>query len=273
MPDTNAEWQTMNILIEGLREKEGLNLEHIQKSERPDFLINIKGETIGVDATDFSTHGDWFKSNGDVDTALERGRQIFRDNGGPALDVRVCFSREPETRKQAIKIGKRLAHVVKIMLGHNIMDSRDYNEDLFFALFSEEGFLDYVSNIHFDPSMDGEKELWCRSSSAGWVASVSVEEVRHVIDKKNKKLADYRENCKSVWLAIHNSMEAGFYAISDEAMQFSYRHDFDRIFWIEMRGGNPISLNEPILPAIRENSPRSRTDVFQVYELRMGSGN
>ena len=37
-----------------------------------------------------------------------------------------------------------------------------------------------------------------------------------------------------------------------------------------MRGGNPISRNEPILPAIRENMPKSRTDVFQVYELRRG---
>ena len=273
MPDENSERLAMAILIGNLKEKEGLNLELIQKSERPDFLIKIEGETIGVDVINFFTHGDWFKSNGDIDTALERGRQIFRDNGGPVLDVRVCFAREPETRKQAIKIGKRLAHVVKIMLGHNIMDSSDYNEDLFFALFSEEGFLDYVSNIHFDPSMDGEEGLWYSSGSADWVTPVSVKEVQKVIGSKIEKLSSYRKNCKSVWLAIHNRLEAGFYTISDEAKQFSYRHDFDRIFWIEMGGGNPISLNQPILPAIRENMPKSRTDVFKVYELRMGSGN
>ena len=66
-------------------------------------------------------------------------------------------------------------------------------------------------------------------------------------------------------LQLHRS----WYAI-DEAKQFC---GFDRIFWIELRNGNPISLNDPILPAIRENMPKSRTDVFQVYELRMGSGN
>lgn len=236
MPDKVSERHTMDILTEYVKEKEGLDLRHRKESERPDFLINIKRETIGVDATDFSTYGDWFKSNGDVDTALERGRRVFRDNGGPALDVRVYFAREPETGKQAIKIGKHLAHVVKIMLGHNITDSEDYNEDLFFAVFSEEEFLDYVSHIHFTPSIDGQEAAWYRSSSAGWVASVSVEEVQHVIDKKNKKLADYRKNCKSVWLAIHNSMKAGFYAISDEAVRFSYKHDFDRIFWVDWIG-------------------------------------
>ena len=273
MPDENSERLAMAILIGNLKEKEGLNLELIQKSEHPDFLIKIKEDIIGVDVTDFSTSGNQFKSNGDVDKALKHGKQIFRDNGGPALDVRVYFSREPESRKQATKIGKRLAHIVEIMLEHNMMDSRDYSEECFFDLFSEDGFLDYVSNIDFNPSIDGEKELWCRSSSAGWVASVSVEEIQHVIDKKNKKLADYRKNCKSVWLAIHNRLEAGFYTISDEAIQFSYRHDFDRIFWIEMGRGNPIALDEPILPAIRENMPKSRTDVFKVYELRRGSGN
>ena len=270
-----SERHTMNVLTEYLKEREGLNLKDRKEFDPPDpdFIVRVKEESIGVDVTDFSTQGDWFKSNGDVDTALERGRQIFRDNGGPALYVRVYFSREPERRNQAIKIGKRLAHVVKIMLGHNIMDSRDYNEDLFFALFSEERFLDYVSDIHFDWSVDGKDELWDSPRCAWGPTVVSVEEVQKIIDKKNKKLAGYRRNCESVWLAIDNRLEAGFYAISDEAMQFSYRHDFDRIFWIEMRGGNPISRNEPILPAIRKNMPKSRTDVFQVYELRIENEN
>ena len=131
---------------------------------------------------------------------------------------------------------------------------------------------DYASNIHLKRSVDGEDELW-QSPRAGWVASVSVEEVQKIIENKNGKLVGYRKNCKSVWLAIHNRLEAGFYEISDETKQFSYTHGFDRIFWIEMRNGNPISLSDPILPAIKENMPKSRTDVFKVYELRMDSGN
>ena len=34
-----------------------------------------------------------------------------------------------------------------------------------------------------------------------------------------------------------------------------------------------MSLRDPILPAIQKNMPKSRTDVFQVYELRRGSEN
>lgn len=254
-----SERHTMNVLTEYLKEREGLNLKDRKELDppNPDFIVRVKGESIGVDVTDFSTQGDWFKSNGDVDTALERGRQIFRDNGGPALYVRVYFSREPETRNQAIKIGKRLAYVVKIMLGHNIMDSRDYNEDLFFALFSEERFLDYVSDIRFDWSVDGKDELWDSPRCAWGPTTVSVKEVQKIIDKKNKKLAGYRRNCESVWLAIDNRLEAGFYAISDEAKQFSYTHGFDRIFWVEMGGANPKSL----------------TGIFKVYELRMENEN
>ena len=128
----------------------------------------------------------------------------------------------------------------------------------------------YPSLIHFDWSVDGKDELWNSPRGAWGPTTVSVEEVQKIIDKKNTKLAGYRRNCRRVWLTIDNRLETGFYAISDEARQFRYRHGFDRIFWIEMRGGNPISRNEPILPAIRENMPKSRTDVFQVYELRRG---
>ena len=274
MPDINAERLVMDILTEELKEKEGLNLKDRKELDppNPDFLVKVKEETIGVEVRRFSTQGDRFEANGFLDTALDHGKQIFRGNGGPALDVSVQFSSQPRNCR-AEDIGKRLACVVQIMFGHNVMDTCAYSREGLFALFSEHGLLDYVSNIHFERSIDGEEGLWYSSSSAGWVVPVSVEEVQKVIEKKNKRLAGYRKNCNNVWLAIHNRSEAGFYEISDEAKQFSYTRGFDRIFWIELRNGNPISLNDPILPAIRENMPKSRTDVFQVYELRMGSGN
>lgn len=270
MPDKNSERHVMDILTEDLQEREGLHLKPREESESPDFLIKIKEDIIGVEVTDFSTHGNWFKSNSFLDAALDHGRQIFRDNGGPALYVSVHFANQPRNC-QAEEIGKCLARVVQIMLEHNITDTFAYSREDFCDLFSEHGLLDYVLAIGFC-SVDGEAELW-QSPRAAWETLVSAEEVQKVIDEKNKKLADYRKNCKGIWLAIHNRLEAGFYTISDEAIQFSYRHGFDRIFWIEMGRGNSISLNEPILPAIRENMPRSRTDIFKVYELRRGSGN
>jgi hypothetical protein len=274
MPDINVEWHTMDVLIGYLNEEEGLNLtrDHIAKSKPPDpdFFIKIKEDIIGAEGTLFSTQGDRFEANSFLDTALDHGKQIFRGNGGPALYVSVHFSNQPRNC-QAEDIGKRLARVVQIMLEHNVMDTRAYSREGLFALFSEHGLLDYISAISFY-SVDEEGELW-HSPSSGWVASVSVEEVQKVIEDKNEKLLGYRKNCKSVWLAIHNCMEAGFYAISNEAKQFSYTRGFDRIFWIEMGRGNPISLNDPILPAIRENMPKSLTDVFKVYELRMVSEN
>ena len=269
MPNKKIEWHVIDILTEYLKEKEGLDLKPIEESESPDFLIQVKEETIGVEVTRFSTQGDQFELNSLVDKALEHGRQEFRDNGGPALYVSVHFSCEPETTNQAKDIGKRLARVVQIMLEHNLMDS---SANIHEVLFSEHRLLDYVSHLSFLWSVDGKDELW-QSSRSGWVASISSTDIQKIIERKNKKLPSFYKNCKSVWLVIYNCIEAGFYAISNEAKQFIYSHGFDRIFWIELRNGNPISLNDSILPAIRENMPKSRTDVFQVYELRMGSGN
>ena len=154
------------------------------------------------------------------------------------------------------------------MCDKKIMDSNAGRDE---DLFSEHGLLDNVSRIHFDWSVDGKDELWDSHGYAWGPTTVSAEDIQKEINKKNRKLSGYRKNCKNVWLAIHNCMEAGFYEISDEAKQFSYTRGFDRIFWIEMGRGNPISLNNPILPVIKENMPKSLTDVFEVYELRIES--
>ena len=166
MPNKKFEWHVIDILTEDLKEKEGLDLKPIEESESPDFLIQVKEETIGVEVTRFSTQGDQFELNSLVDKALEHGRQEFRDNGGPALYVSVHFSCEPETTNQAKDIGKRLARVVQIMLEHNLMDSSANSHEV---LFCEHRLLDYVSYLNFLWSVDGKDELW-QSPRSGWVA-------------------------------------------------------------------------------------------------------
>ena len=167
----------------------------------------------------FLSKGDQFELNNLVDITLEHGRKEFRDSGGPALYVSIHFSRGPETTNQAKDIGKRLSHLVAILLKHNIMDSStNIHEDLF----SEHRLLYHVSYISLLRSVDGKDELW-QSPRSGWVASVSAEDIQRIITKKNEKITSFRENCESVWLAIYNCLEAGFYAISDEATRFRYK--------------------------------------------------
>ena len=151
MPDKISERHAMNILTEYLKEKEGLNLRNRKELNppNPDFLVKAKQETIGVEVTRFSAQGNQFEANSLVDRALECGRQIFRDNGGPALYVSVHFSSEPKTKCQAKDIGKPLARVVQIMLEHNVTDTCAYSREGLFALFSEHGLLDcnYPQNL------------------------------------------------------------------------------------------------------------------------------
>ena len=243
MPNKNSERRAserhaMDILTEDLKEKEGLNLKDRKELDppNPDFLVKVKEEIIGVEVTDFSTHGDQFKSNGDVDTALDQGKEIFHKfhkKNCPALYVRVYFSREPEKADQAKDIGEGLAHVVQTMYDKKIMDINAGRDE---GLFCRHGLLDNVSRIHFDWSVDGKDELWDSPRYAWGPTTISAEDIQKIINKKNKKLSGYRKNCNNVWLAIHNCLEAGFYEISDKAIQFSYRHDFERIFWIDWHG-------------------------------------
>ena len=249
MTKEESEELAVRIITDYLKEEKNLQIKndrHLTKGEDPpDYYFEIGDHRIGCEVTRFSTQGNQFEANSLIDIALEQGRKEFRDSGGPALYVSVHFSRKPETKRQAKDIGKHLAHVVQIMLEHKVKDSRVYSYEFLFTLFSEHELLYNVSNIYFVDSVDGEDELW-KTPRAGWVVSVSAEEVQKIIEGKEEELSDYRKNYNSVWLVVHNCLEAGFYEIADEAKQFSYKHGFDRIFWI---------------------------DSFKVYELRRGSGN
>ena len=215
-----------------------------QGEDPPDYYFEIGDHKIGCEVIRFSAEGDQFKANGNINIALEQGRKDFRDSGGPALYARFFFDRAaPEKKCQARGLGKKLARIVQIMCDKKIIEI-DAGCDDNDILFDEHGLLDYVSTIRVDP-VDEEGECWT-NVGAGWAASVSAEEVQKIIEGKEKKLSDRRKNYNSVWLVIHNCFEAGFYKIADEAKQFSYKHVFDRIFWI---------------------------DDLKVYELRRGSGN
>ena len=228
-----SERHTMNVLTEYLKEREGLNLKDRKEFDPPDpdFIVRVKEENIGVEVTNFSTNGDQFESNGFLDKVLKFGKQIFRGNGGPALHVSVHFSNQPRNC-QAEDLGKRLASVVQIMLEDNVTDTCAYSREDLDVLFSKYELLDYVSAISVYSIVE-EGELWQSPRSDWGPTTVSAEDLQKIIDEKNKKLVGYRRNCESVWLAIDNRLEAGFYAISDEAMQFSYRHDLIESFGLK----------------------------------------
>ena len=226
-----------NIQIKNAR-----HLKEEKEEQPPDYYFEIGACKIGCEVRRFSVQGDQFNKHGDIETALEQGRREFRDSGGPALWARFHFGpATPEGKHQAKSIGKELARIVHIMCDNNMVEIEGVDHDV---LFDEHGLSGYVSTISIYP-VDEKCDDW-RDVRAEFGVSASVEAVRKIIEAKEKKLSDRRKHYDSVWLLIHNDLDAGFYKITDKVKQFSYKCSFERIFWIED---------------------------LKVYELRGGSGN
>ena len=229
-----------------LKEEENIEIKKDRKltrkegGEPPDYYFEVEDRKIGCEVTRCSVQGDQFKKHGDIEIALKQGRKEFRDRGGPALWARFHFGpAAPEGKHQARSVGKKLARIVRIMCDKNMVEIDAVDHD---SLFDEHGLLGYVSTISVSP-VDEECELWTYVG-AGWAVSVSAKQVEKIIECKEEKLSDRRKNYDGVWLLIHNDLDAGYYKIADEAKQFSYKHNFERIFWIEdlkvyeLRGGS-----------------------------------
>ena len=70
------------FLISGLIKKLGINIDNVIRSERPDFIFNIKGEKIGVELT--SCHSLYIETKGKrsiVKTNSELYKQLDSYNG------------------------------------------------------------------------------------------------------------------------------------------------------------------------------------------------
>ena len=246
MTKEESEEYAFGRITDYLKEEENIEIKKDRKltrkegGEPPDYYFEIGDHKIGCEVIRFSAQGDQFKANGNINIALEQGRKEFRDSGGPALYARFFFDRAaPEGKHQARSVGKKLARIVRIMCDKNMVEI-DVGHDE--PLFDKHGLLNYVSTIRVN-RLGEEGELWT-SVGAEWAASVSAEEVEKIIECKEEKLSDRRKNYDSVWLLIHNDSDAGYYKIADKAKQFSYKHSFERIFWIEdhkvyeLRGGS-----------------------------------
>lgn len=211
----------------------GLSLEgNPQPSERPDCLLRIDGELIGVEHTEFFLPVDrgqvpHQQLNALQVLAVEQARRLFRQRGGPALYVYPVFDdrRGPRTKRDAYGLAERLAELV----ARNGWP-RSLKSETFEAWRDLPGIHSYIVM----PSVDGEDELW-HGGSGGWVATVEAAHVQAALDRKAPLYPQYVQRVPAVWLLVVNDMLRGGTPceIGPGARGAVYSTSFDRVFWLE----------------------------------------
>jgi len=93
------------------------------------------------------------------------------------------------------------------------------------------GFPEEVDTIHIRRLPSAVRGFW-NAPNSGWLPDCSSEQIQAVIDKKNKRVIDYRQHCTSIWLVIviDGFRISSSFNLPRKIRNHHYRSDFDRTF-------------------------------------------
>lgn len=239
MPDLEREKRYFERLQLALPE---LTAATVERSESPDYLLHIGDRIVGVELTEYHTI-----PSGDARPVSEvaelRRRVVSRAQkehaalGGPPLYVMCAFRDEVILQKREVE-----SHAAD--LARAVLNTPQPSSPLDpAATIAWNQIPRFAIKVWCKASIDGRDLLWS-PVEVGWVTQISSEQVAALIERKNEKVARYREACDEIWLAIvHYEGMRDFSELSFEASVANYVSRFDRVLWLN-----------PLTPAVQELS-------------------
>ena len=206
---------------------EGLSIRERDR-ERPDALLNLQDTVIGVEVTAIQgaqprqavAPQKWRASAVQVG---EAARRAYEARNRPA--VVAHFDMQPEWEPASQSGANRLASELAALVERTLNDPprwprdrepytlRDPHPDVAWAYFSRSAY--------------GNE--W-RATQAGEVVSVSEDDVRVTVGRKELKVATYRLAAPIVWLLIDCDVAGQGVAFGPPASSFAVASSFDQVF-------------------------------------------
>lgn len=220
----------------------------IVPNEEPDFLIEEYGAMFGIELVGlYRADSDNRLPRQALESLrkqiVERAQRLYEEAGGPELWVSVHFSPYANLGKSRIPdLADRLEKIVvaaNVGVDGNVSIQADWD--------TPDDFPEEIDSIHIRRLQILTKGFWTVPGAA-FVPECTLDEVQRVIDKKNKRVASYRNKCDVIWLVI---VVDGFALsstvnFSDEVCEYLYRSDFDRVFIFENAAERSFELKTAI---------------------------
>ena len=261
----------VSIITEYLKEEKNSQINKVRhtKKDPPDFYFEIGCEVRHFTLIDESAKEKDF--NLEYEEAVkgevrEKVKQILQETGMPSFIWTADFFVTPstDTSKRAEK-AEKIVNAITTMHNESITRSEIYrrkNPEKYDGLFIEhdissiEILLDLPDGVNIDEKYhDGIRPVSTRPYK-----TIEAEEMQAVIDKKNKDIPKYKDNCDQTWLIITNYETIGFFTLQGTAKEHEYEYNFDKVLYIQPSYIKPkISKQKGIGPL---------TDLFAACELK-----
>lgn len=219
----------------------------VRDAEAPDFIVECNDGTIGVEHTELflddspgvgsalrAKEGEWAK-------AVLNACRLYEERTLPAVDVAVFWlDHYPLTSKRRKEISREIADCVERALPMAEPTVTLEQTDLSDSPLPEE--IDAIRVAKF-PELTVNRWNYPRS---GYVASLSVDQIRNAIAEKERRLEAYQSSCSQVWLVL---VIEGLYAsslieIAESVRTTSFITGFDRLLLMRYFEGEVIELRK-----------------------------
>lgn len=172
----------------------------VESGEAPDFSILAPGRKLGIETTQlFRPVSSGSRPMQEQETlqqkVVDSAKNIFEECRSAGLDVCVFFNTHVLLSKRGVG---PLARKMATLVAENVPRPGAWNE-LDWRIgshFPEEISLMRVWYPTFDP-----ESFWSVSRWA-FVAEIDPAEIQVILDRKNSRISDYREDSNEIWLLI-----------------------------------------------------------------------
>ena len=208
----------------------GLEVQSVEQSEAPDFLLQVQARSIGVEVTEVFRDPDPSglsprARESITDRIVARARSLYHARNSRFVHVNVLFVDGVDVQSLSReRVADRLASLVEsIPVGSTHVHWRNDFED---------PSLDAVAFLTALAVPEADKSHW-GISRAGWRTKLSTELLKSAIEAKNEKVQAYRAKADEVWLliAVEGSRPSQFLdpEVPPETSDLASR--FDRTYW------------------------------------------
>ena len=259
---------TVEIITDHLKEEKNLQIKNVRHLNRdgddpPDFYFEIGDRKIACEVRHFDLidQPKWEKGNNlasesaIIDEIAKRIKQSLHEKGIPPLDWSMAFMKPPT---KAPKHAKKIINIITIMHNESITDSQEYERndcDKYYELFIEND-ISSIDIFYYPDRANIDEKYTFRTSGAGFCKTIKAEEMQAVIDKKDKDIPNYKEDCDQKWLIITDYGTIGYFILQGAAKETRYKHNFDKVWCIELGTTG------------RQKRTGSLAGDFTIYELK-----
>jgi len=204
--------------------------------ERPDFLMNVTGRTIGIEVMEYGRGQDtgesvMRRSEAALWQLADRSYQDFKSTYAEPLFV--TLQGNPQEPPPRTKLPELSAALVKLVSQHIPQDlyaqiRLDYEQ------LQTTDVQPFIHGITIERMRDERGSGWGVMSAA--FISATISELQGIIDLKNPKVPSYLTNCNEVWLFIVAESFlgiSGHISFAKEVLQHIYTTDFTRVLFYD----------------------------------------